>query len=191
MSTNKRDNILAAALALFAERGYDGTTVPTIADYAKVGAGTIYRYFENKEVLVNSLFQESIQKLADVLETNQPPPATATRDRFKHVFNRLSQFAQEDKGTLEFIDSHSDASFLNETSKKMFQKFLDYFRAVLDEGKAEGSIHPISSDLLIAIVYGAMMKLFKLTRNGTLQQDPQLLAEVEQCCWNAIRKHDE
>ena len=44
--------------ATFAERGYDGTTIPMIAEKAKVGAGTIYRYFENKEALVNSLFSK-------------------------------------------------------------------------------------------------------------------------------------
>jgi transposase len=34
-------------MQLFAERGYDGTTIPMIAEKANVGAGTIYRYFEN------------------------------------------------------------------------------------------------------------------------------------------------
>ena len=43
MAKNKRDDIMEAALILFAERGYDGTTVPMIAEKAKVGAGTIYR----------------------------------------------------------------------------------------------------------------------------------------------------
>jgi hypothetical protein len=32
-----------AAMQLFAERGYDGTTIPMIAEKANVGAGTIYR----------------------------------------------------------------------------------------------------------------------------------------------------
>ncbi|MEM5672990.1 helix-turn-helix domain-containing protein [Bacillus cereus] len=56
MAKNKQEDIFDAAIQLFAERGYDGTTIPMIAEKAKVGAGTIYRYFENKEALVNSLF---------------------------------------------------------------------------------------------------------------------------------------
>ena len=52
----KREAILDAALSLFAERGYHGTSVPSIAKRAGVGAGTLYRYFENKEKLVNALF---------------------------------------------------------------------------------------------------------------------------------------
>ena len=61
MAQNKRDDILNAAMELFGELGYDGTTVPMIAERAKVGAGTIYRYFENKESLVNILFQDCVK----------------------------------------------------------------------------------------------------------------------------------
>ena len=61
MALNKRDSIVAGSLALFAERGYDATTIPMIASSAGVGAGTIYRYFENKEVLGNTIFQEYVK----------------------------------------------------------------------------------------------------------------------------------
>jgi len=72
LAHNKRDDILQAALELFAERQYDGTTVPMIADKAQVGAGTIYRYFESKEVLVNELFQDCVKDLSDRLTAPVP-----------------------------------------------------------------------------------------------------------------------
>ena len=55
---DKREAIMAAALELFVERGFYGTAVPEIAERAGVGAGTIYRYFESKEALVNALYRE-------------------------------------------------------------------------------------------------------------------------------------
>ena len=39
-----------------------------IAEKAKVGAGTIYRYFENKEALVNSLFSKSMLQLSEIIK---------------------------------------------------------------------------------------------------------------------------
>ena len=39
-----------------------------IAEKAKVGAGTIYRYFENKEALVNSLFSKSMLQLSEMIK---------------------------------------------------------------------------------------------------------------------------
>ena len=55
---DKREAILQAALELFVERGFYGTAVPEIADRASVGAGTIYRYFESKEALVNAIYRQ-------------------------------------------------------------------------------------------------------------------------------------
>jgi len=43
---------------LISERGFHGTPMSMIADKAGVGAGTIYRYFENKEDLILQLYLE-------------------------------------------------------------------------------------------------------------------------------------
>lgn len=72
MAKNKQEDIFDAAMQLFAERGYDGTTIPMIAEKANVGAGTIYRYFENKEALVNSLFSKSMLQLSEMIKTDFP-----------------------------------------------------------------------------------------------------------------------
>ncbi|MGR5939329.1 helix-turn-helix domain-containing protein [Bacillus pacificus] len=45
---NKQEDIFDAAMQLLQSVVYDGTTIPMIAEKAKVGANTIYRYFENK-----------------------------------------------------------------------------------------------------------------------------------------------
>jgi AcrR family transcriptional regulator len=48
----RRDDILNAALALFAARGVEETTMSDIADDAGISAGAIYRYFPGKEELI-------------------------------------------------------------------------------------------------------------------------------------------
>ena len=48
---SKRDEILAAAQALFAEYGYAGTTMRMIAERAGVAFGLVSHYFGNKEKL--------------------------------------------------------------------------------------------------------------------------------------------
>src|SRR5262245_20911865 len=46
---DKEEAILNAALELFVERGFHGTTVPSVAERAGVAPGTIYHYFASKE----------------------------------------------------------------------------------------------------------------------------------------------
>ena len=41
-----------AAIAVFRERGYEGTTVPAIAERAGIAQGTLYNYFPSKEKLL-------------------------------------------------------------------------------------------------------------------------------------------
>lgn len=47
-----KEAILEAALAVFRERGYEGTTIPAIAQRLGVSQGTLYNYFPSKEKLL-------------------------------------------------------------------------------------------------------------------------------------------
>ncbi|GAB6083239.1 hypothetical protein JCM30471_21530 [Desulfuromonas carbonis] len=82
--TDKREEILHAALELIAENGFHGAPMAMIAERAGVGAGTIYRYFENKDVLINVLYQELESRIRPVLmvgyATDKP-----IRERFIHL----------------------------------------------------------------------------------------------------------
>ncbi|MEO6575075.1 MAG: TetR/AcrR family transcriptional regulator, partial [Polyangiaceae bacterium] len=90
---DKRDRILDAALELFAERGFHGTAVPLVAERAKVGAGTIYRYFASKEELVNALFKLHKTALSEALMRGFPVDAPA-REQFHVFWKRAAVFAK-------------------------------------------------------------------------------------------------
>ncbi|MDF2924591.1 MAG: TetR family transcriptional regulator [Paenibacillaceae bacterium] len=182
----KRDDIMQAALILFSERGYDGTTVPMIADKAHVGAGTIYRYFESKEILVNALFQNCVREFTDKV-TMKLSAATSFRDQFHIVFQGMVQFAEEHIHALLFIESHNNAYYLDGESQKIFNEMLHFLRSILDDGKAQGVIKNLTSDALIAIVYGALVQLCKLLKRGILMKSDELINGVEESCWDAIK----
>ena len=54
------EELVAAALEVFVERGYDGTTLADVARRAGVTKGTIYLYFENKEALFKAVVRQTI-----------------------------------------------------------------------------------------------------------------------------------
>ncbi len=62
-----RQRILAAAAAVFTERGLDAT-LDEVARAAGVGIGTVYRRFPDKESLVSELFRDRIDALVTVAE---------------------------------------------------------------------------------------------------------------------------
>jgi AcrR family transcriptional regulator len=59
-----RDRISTAALQLFAEKGFDGTSVRDIARAAGIAEGALYRHFPSKEALARSLFLDGYARLA-------------------------------------------------------------------------------------------------------------------------------
>jgi AcrR family transcriptional regulator len=186
LSKNKQDDIYAAAMHLFAERGYDGTTVPMIAEAANVGAGTIYRYFENKEALVNSLFMQCVLNFSDAIKTGYPYEAN-TREQFSHIFTHLFEFAKNNVDAFLFINAHDDGYYLDENSKKTFSDFLSFFIVAIERGKERGNIRDLPSAALIAIVYGPINILIKMMETCELTFTPELLKELEDSAWNAIR----
>lgn len=60
--------LLAAALDLFVERGYAATRLDDVAARAGVSKGTLYLYFENKEELFKAVVRENLVSVLDEAE---------------------------------------------------------------------------------------------------------------------------
>ena len=57
MST--KEKILDAALTLFAENGYDGTSVEQIANIVGIKAPSLYKHYKGKEDILNALIDSA------------------------------------------------------------------------------------------------------------------------------------
>jgi AcrR family transcriptional regulator len=62
-ASHTREKIMAAALAVFSDKGFHGATVDEIADYAGLGKGTVYRHFVNKQGLFTELIRSKVAEL--------------------------------------------------------------------------------------------------------------------------------
>lgn len=65
--TEKQENILKAALQLFANEGFYATSTNKVAKQAGVSEGLIFRHFGNKEGLLQAILDEGENKLKDLL----------------------------------------------------------------------------------------------------------------------------
>jgi AcrR family transcriptional regulator len=71
----KRDDILAAAAGLLAERGYKGTTTRAIAERAGVNEVTVFRQFKNKAGVLVALGEQWAKSMAGFAVSAAPDPA--------------------------------------------------------------------------------------------------------------------
>lgn len=65
-SLEKRARLKAAGLALFGEKGYEGTSIDEIAWRAKLAVGTFYQHFRSKRQLLLALMDELLEKLSQL-----------------------------------------------------------------------------------------------------------------------------
>ena len=185
--SEKREAILDAALSLFAERGFHGTPVPLIAERAKVGAGTLYRYFESKEALVNALYQrwkgEYGRALMDNQRFNLSPKAL-----FYDIWGRMAQFARQNPKVLAFLELHHHGSYLDEKSQQAEEALLVPLRSYVRDAQKRGSLKDdCSAEVLMAVTYGAFNGLVRAALKGYLDLTHRNVSHAADCVWAAIQ----
>lgn len=65
----RREQILQTALQLFAEEGYEATSISRIAREAGVAKGLLYNYFASKEELMEQIVYMAMEKMAGLFTT--------------------------------------------------------------------------------------------------------------------------
>lgn len=185
-SVDRREAILEAALALFVERGFYGTAVPEIADQAGVGAGTIYRYFDSKEALVNEIYRrEKLRFAGDVLDHF---PATApTREQFRALWMRMARFASARPDAFVFLELHHHARYLDAESRAVEERMLALFTGVVTQAQARGELKAGPPRLLMGLVMGAFVGVIRSCVEAEQRLDEADWKFAEQCAWEAVR----
>jgi AcrR family transcriptional regulator len=93
-SANIRERLFRASLQLFAERGYQRTTVEDITEAADVGKGTFFNYFPTKEHVLATYGEERVAAMERALEeakSGQRPVLTVIRDLITDLAGQSSE----------------------------------------------------------------------------------------------------
>ncbi|MGA5760541.1 TetR/AcrR family transcriptional regulator [Nonomuraea bangladeshensis] len=88
----RREQLLDAALRVFAEKGVDGATVKDVAQAADVTPGLLYRYFDSKEAMVETLLSERgfLPRLRELgVQDHDTRPAVVVLTELLGAFDRL------------------------------------------------------------------------------------------------------
>ena len=184
---SKREDIERAALALFAERGFHGTSMPELAKAAGVGPGTIYRHFENKDALVNAMYQHWKTKMAAEVYANLPMDVP-WRERFRGLWQALFQFNADYPGAIDFLDLQFHSDYLDASSRALEQQSASILFAMIAMAQAEQIVVELPPPAVVALVYSAFLGLVRGEREGYLTLNDELLAATEERVWAMIRR---
>ena len=138
----RRREVVATAARLFAERGYDGTSMSELTEATGLAAGGLYPYIEGKDDLLIAICDELLEPLlerAREIVAAEAPPVEQLRELVgawvAHVVehrDHMLVFTQERQAI------ESEARWRRVRSqRKAFEKILD---EVLARGEADGSM---------------------------------------------------
>jgi AcrR family transcriptional regulator len=184
--SDKADAILAAALELFVERGFHGTSVPSVAERAGVAAGTIYHYFDSKEALVNSLYKRCKREISARI-VDDFPFGRPVREQFRTIWERMADFALAHPKELAFLELHHHRSYLDEESRSIENQVIEFGVAMVERAQGEQAIKPLPAPMLVELVNGAFLGVFRAGIEGRVPFTKATLMEAEQCSWEAVR----
>lgn len=139
----KRREILDAAKAVFAERGYHATTVAEVARAAGLSYGLIYWYFESKDALFDALMEHEERQLRRAIEAalddvGRQDRLASLRDAVRAAF----EFFESDRAAakLLFRDSYALGDRFERHLFGIYERFIDDMEALVADGQRRGLI---------------------------------------------------
>ncbi len=186
----KRDEIVRAALELIAEHGFHGAPMAMIAEKAGVGAGTIYRYFENKDVLINELYRDLEERLCAVLmegySSEQP-----VRERFIHLGTAILRYCISNPLDFRFLEQfHNSPYGVVHRRDKLFGKTdqKDVYRELFEEGLVQHVVKQLPMVVLFALAFGPLITVARDHILGFVVLDEALIGQAIAACWDGLKR---
>lgn len=153
----RREELLQAALDLFSENGFEGTSIRDIAKTLGVSVSVVYHYFQNKEGLWSAILEYSIKALPGKLEAALAGGGHAL-ERFRRLLRtHLVASADYHKESKMFLISHDRMSVDGDKASKEIQKrILGIYIGILDELKQEGWVKAGNTKILAFNILGVV-----------------------------------
>jgi AcrR family transcriptional regulator len=184
--SEKRTAILTATLNLISHNGFHGTPMSMIADEAGVGAGTIYRYFDNKESLINELFLELKREINQVMLTGISPEAS-TEELFRKAWLNIFNYCVQNPQEMLFLEQYQNSPYLTPETEAATQEYMAPILSLYHAAVESGEIKNVPFEMLTIFAHDVTFALAKRQISGALVMDEAKLDIAVQACWDAIK----
>jgi TetR/AcrR family fatty acid metabolism transcriptional regulator len=138
-NNEKYHRIIQAATKMFAKKGFFQAKVSEIAKEAQVADGTVYIYFDNKDDILISLFEEQMQRVLDNMVTRLSEQDGPVKKLEQFALTHL-QLIEENKSMAEIIqvELRRSSKFMKEYKNEKFARYLDLIDDIIRDGQERG-----------------------------------------------------
>ncbi|MBB1313292.1 MULTISPECIES: TetR/AcrR family transcriptional regulator [Aliivibrio] len=185
----KRRLILESAEQLLATDGFRGLSMQKVANQAGVAAGTIYRYFDDKEALIQEIKLNILQRVACAIQENVCN-TDPLKVRFRTMWLNIWYFAISEKNTFLNRNQYeslptTDLVKFRELEKEMFAQVNQLFV----DGLEQGIFKPFNVEILTGLSLETSVCLARRYAQGAFTLTDDDLDSAIEASWDAIIKH--
>ncbi len=185
---DKRTAIMEAALKLFTERGFQGTSTAQISKEAGVATGTLFNYFPTKEDLINSLYSEVKGQLSHSMGKEVEAQSTF-QDKLRKIWSNLIKWGVDNQEEFLFVGQFCSSPYITKFTREEVMKEYIFLHNLVNEGIITGEIRDFSAELTIAMFYQASRAVVNLILDSDPSQDEnKVLEDGFQIIWRGLAK---
>jgi len=154
----KRSRILRAAIEVFAHKGYFTARMTDIAHQAEVADGTLYLYFDGKEHLLMSIFDDVLSRFVDQLQ-RQLEGVDDARRKLEILIRLHLEALGSDRSLAQVlqIEMRHSRRFMSLLTRGRLGEYLALLRQIIEEGRETGRLrHDLNPVLATNLVFGAV-----------------------------------
>jgi TetR/AcrR family fatty acid metabolism transcriptional regulator len=138
-NSEKYYRIIQAATKIFARKGFYQSKISEIAREAQVADGTIYIYFENKDDILISLFEEQMRVVLDNMVRQISREDDPAKKLEKFALTHLELIEQnQNMAEIIQVEVRQSSKFMKEYKNEKFAEYLDLIRDIIRQGQEEG-----------------------------------------------------
>lgn len=179
MNKTKR-KIFEASMKLFAEKGYDATSVEEITATVGVAKGTLYYHFSSKEEIFQFLVEEGVKLLKNSIAI-KTSGLTNSIDKIKAiVLIEIKILAKYENFITIILSEIWGTSKRSIMCRKYVFEYIQMIEDIVKEGIDKGEIIPADSNVIASGIFGFVCSsmIYKLKKSEKIEV-MQLYKEVE------------
>ena len=177
--------IVAAALASFAERGYAATKLEDVAAAAGISKGTIYLYFPTKEHLFRAVVEQAVLPNVEAAEGDLAAHTGSSADLLRMLAQRFLRLLDSDLTAvpkLVVAESGNFPEIAQFYADAVLRRAFRLIEGILARGVARGEFRPLDVHATLPLFAGPFLLLalwkHSLGRHTDLTFDPRAVAEA-------------
>jgi AcrR family transcriptional regulator len=181
-----RSRLIAAALELFAARGYHATTTALLAERTGIAEGTIYRHFPGKDALYSAVCLSVWETLEQAIARASEGTATP-RERLADAAGQLIHEAQRHPAATRFQSRPLELTVLDEAAQDARTRFRDRVTQLVAAGKQEGAIRSGAADFWASIWLAIIWSVCERVAAGELTPSHPNVGLAIDAAWELLR----